>query len=200
MLENSKTKEAVLKVLSPKSGFPAWGYNRGTGNPHGIWPGRPVGLDYRTSTGLGETEIPVLEGNKTQRKGAATPQETEPKPPAGAGGSPVEEGVSGGSPQEGGTGNRSPRRAPLAKALLEVAINPTIEPIDPRAGSPQAKQPPGREPTSTHQCRRYGFDPWVRKIPCRRKWQPTAVFLPGESSEQRSPAGYSGWVQRDGHD
>ena len=30
------------------------------------------------------------------------------------------------------------------------------------------------------QCRRPGFDPWVGKIPCRRKWQPTPVFLPGE--------------------
>ena len=26
-----------------------------------------------------------------------------------------------------------------------------------------------------------GFDPWVGKIPWRRKWQPTAVFLPGKS-------------------
>ena len=29
------------------------------------------------------------------------------------------------------------------------------------------------------QCRRHGFDPWVGKIPWRRKWQPTLVFLPG---------------------
>ena len=29
-------------------------------------------------------------------------------------------------------------------------------------------------------CRRPGFNPWVRKIPWRRKWQPTPVFLPGE--------------------
>jgi len=35
------------------------------------------------------------------------------------------------------------------------------------------------------------FDPWVRKIPWRRKWQPTPVFLPGESHEQRSLVGYS---------
>ena len=34
-------------------------------------------------------------------------------------------------------------------------------------------------------------DPWVRKIPWRRKWQPTPVFLPGESHGQRSLAGYS---------
>ena len=33
-----------------------------------------------------------------------------------------------------------------------------------------------------------GFDPWIRKIPWRRKWQPTLVFLPGESHRQRSMA------------
>ena len=40
----------------------------------------------------------------------------------------------------------------------------------------------GKEPTC--QCRRLkrlGFDFWVRKIPWRKKWQPTPVFLPGES-------------------
>ena len=26
----------------------------------------------------------------------------------------------------------------------------------------------------------HGFDPWIRKIPWRRKWQPTPVFLPGK--------------------
>ena len=39
------------------------------------------------------------------------------------------------------------------------------------------------------QCRRWkrcGFDPWVRKIPWRRAWQPTPVFLPEESHGQRS--------------
>ena len=30
----------------------------------------------------------------------------------------------------------------------------------------------------------HGFDPWVRKIPRRRAWQPTSVFLPGESPWQ----------------
>ena len=30
------------------------------------------------------------------------------------------------------------------------------------------------------QCGRPGFDPWVGKIPWRRAWQPTPVFLPGE--------------------
>ena len=43
------------------------------------------------------------------------------------------------------------------------------------------------------QCRRQErcwFDPWVEKIPWRRAWQPTPVFLPGESQGQRSLAGY----------
>ena len=38
--------------------------------------------------------------------------------------------------------------------------------------------------------RRPRFDPWGRKIPWRRAWQPTLIFLPGESDGQRSPAGY----------
>ena len=43
------------------------------------------------------------------------------------------------------------------------------------------------------QCRRHEFSPWVGKIPWRRKWQPTPVFSPGESHEQRSLAGCSLW-------
>ena len=39
----------------------------------------------------------------------------------------------------------------------------------------------------------HGFDPWVRKIPWRRAWQPTAVFLPGECHGQRSLMGCSPW-------
>ena len=46
---------------------------------------------------------------------------------------------------------------------------------------------------STYQCRRPEFDPWVRKITWRRAWQPTPVFMPGESCVQRSLAGYSPW-------
>ena len=50
----------------------------------------------------------------------------------------------------------------------------------------------GKEPAC--QCRKHErsrFNPWVRKIPWRRKWQPTPVFLPGKSHGQRSLAGYS---------
>ena len=47
------------------------------------------------------------------------------------------------------------------------------------------------------QCRRPRFDPWVGKIPRRRKWQPTPVLLPGESHEQRSLVGYSPWGHKE---
>ena len=43
----------------------------------------------------------------------------------------------------------------------------------------------------THQCRRLRFSPWIGKIPWRRKWQPTPVFLPGKFHGQRSLEGYS---------
>ena len=46
------------------------------------------------------------------------------------------------------------------------------------------------------QCRRHGFDPWVRKIPWRRKWQPTPGFLYGEPPGQRSLASYSPWGRK----
>ena len=45
-------------------------------------------------------------------------------------------------------------------------------------------------------CRRHGFYPWVRKMPWRRKWQPTSVFLPGKSHGQRRLVGYSPWGRR----
>ena len=44
---------------------------------------------------------------------------------------------------------------------------------------------------SACQYRRCRFDPWVRKIPWRRKQQPTPLFLPGKSQGQRSLVGYS---------
>ena len=46
------------------------------------------------------------------------------------------------------------------------------------------------------QFRRPGFNPWVGKIPWRREWQPTPVFLPGEFQGQGSMAGYSPQVTK----
>ena len=50
---------------------------------------------------------------------------------------------------------------------------------------------------STCQCRRHKFDPWVGKVPWRRKWQPTPVFLPGKSHGRRSLVGYSPWGRKE---
>ena len=41
-----------------------------------------------------------------------------------------------------------------------------------------------------------GFNPWVGKIPWRREWQLSPVFLPGEFHGQKSLAGYSLWGQQ----
>ena len=53
-----------------------------------------------------------------------------------------------------------------------------------------------KEPTC--QCRRrLELNPWVGKIPWRRAWQPTPVYLPGESHGQRSLEGYSPWGHKE---
>ena len=48
------------------------------------------------------------------------------------------------------------------------------------------------------QCRRHKkcrFDPWVKKIPWRKAWHPTPLFLPGESHRQRRSAAVHGVAQ-----
>ena len=47
------------------------------------------------------------------------------------------------------------------------------------------------------QSRRFRFDLWVGKIPWRKKWQQTPVFLPGKSQGQRSLVGYSSRVRKE---
>ena len=90
------------------SGFTAWGSNKGTdlegqgdlitGLPQD-W-GKQRLQPWRAQQNLACT--------KTQRKGAVTPQETEPKPPTSVGGSPVEMWLGKGIPQGWGTGCSSP--------------------------------------------------------------------------------------------
>ena len=58
----------------------------------------------------------------------------------------------------------------------------------------------GKDPSC--QCRRHkrhGFGPWVRKMPRRRAWQPTPVFLLAESHGQRSLAGYCPQGPKESH-
>ena len=68
----------------------------------------------------------------------------------------------------------------------------SYEALPPLVGLPRWLS--GKEPTyQCRKCRRHRFDPWVRKIPWRRKWQPTLVFLPEKSCGQRSMVGCSPW-------
>ena len=62
-------------------------------------------------------------------------------------------------------------------------------------GGERLRWPSGKE--SACQCRRCRFYPWLGKIPCRGKWQPAPVFLPGKSHGQRSLAGYSPWGHKE---
>ena len=50
---------------------------------------------------------------------------------------------------------------------------------------------------SACQDKRRGFNPWKGKIPWRRKWPPTAVFLPGGVHGQRILVGYSPWGRQE---
>ena len=64
-----------------------------------------------------------------------------------------------------------------------VCILSCITKMDPALVVQSVKSLPAMQETQ--------FNPWVREIPWRRKWQPTPVFWPGESHGQRSLAGYS---------
>ena len=89
------------------------------------------------------------------------------------------------------------------EACGTLAAQPGIEPTPPALGGKVFTTGLPWWQTICLQCRRYrrrGFDPWVGKIPWRRKWLPTAVFLPGEFHGQRSLEGYHPWgCKRVGH-
>ena len=68
-------------------------------------------------------------------------------------------------------------------------INSCVRPVQ---GFPGGAS--GKEPTcQCRRCKRLRFYSWVRKIPWRRQWLPTPVFLPGKFHGQSSLAGYSLW-------
>ena len=71
--------------------------------------------------------------------------------------------------------------------VLGLSFSPNWELLENRRGS-DAKQ---------SACRRPGSNPWVRKIPWRREWQPTPGFLSGEFHGLRSLAAYSPWGHKE---
>ena len=84
-----------------------------------------------------------------------------------------------------------------------IRAAPPVSPVLPVESLPQCFQGGawGEEPIC--QCRRHkrsGFNPWVRKVPWRREWQLTPVFLPGESPWTGEPGGLPFiWAQSGGH-
>ena len=65
-LENNVPKKFLhcCKVPGPTPDSPTWGSSKGTENPPGIWLWRPVGFDYRTSTGLGKQALGIKKKKK----------------------------------------------------------------------------------------------------------------------------------------
>ena len=56
----------------------------------------------------------------------------------------------------------------------------------------------GKEHTcQCRRCKRHRFNPWVGKIPWKRAWQPTPVFLPGESPWTEEPGGLQPWAHEE---
>ena len=82
-----------------------------------------------------------------------------------------------------------PRREELCHRLPRLQMG-FDELLSQRPGSPGGSD--GKEP-ACNVGDQAGFHPQVRKIPWRRKWQPTPAFLPGKSCGQRSLMSYSPW-------
>ena len=78
--------------------------------------------------------------------------------------------------------------------------NPGTEPRSPVLQADSLPSEPLGKPRICLQSRKHRrcrFNPWVGTIPWRKTWQPTPVFLPGESHVQRSLASYSPWGCKD---
>ena len=142
----------------PHVRLPSLGSGNGRRNPQRIRLWRPVGFDCRTSTGLGETETPLLEGTHEVVR-VAGPRGKEQWPHSRLNqtyllmleGLLKRWGVAVAHRGNKDTGSRSSEKSSLTWALLESAISPTKEPVGSSAGSPQAKQLTGREASPTHQ-------------------------------------------------
>ena len=134
-LENTYTTEVhplEWKFWAPHQASQPGGPATGGGIPKiRLW--RLVGFDCRTSTGLGDTEIPLLQGTHRVlcawglRGRSSDPMGDWTGPTCGIGGSPAEAGSGCGSLWGQGHCSRSSGKYSLAWALPESAISPTRE-------------------------------------------------------------------------
>ena len=83
----------------------------------------------------------------------------------------------------------SPTQSPGSHSCPHLWFYPCVQSVTSFPGGASGKEPA----CQSRRLKRQGFDPWVGKIPWRRAWQPTPIFLPGESHGQRSLGGYSPW-------
>ena len=94
------------------------------------------------------------------------------------------------------------RRAVLTGSWLCPTLqpdHPVLEFVSRVQGLPRGFS--GKDPAcQCRRCKRCRFDPWVGKIPWRRAWPPTAVFLPRKSHGQGSLEDCSPWGRRVAHD
>jgi len=85
---------------------------------------------------------------------------------------------------------RSPHTATKEKPLLAATREKPSQQQRPSTAKHKNKlKKKKKEPAC--QCRKRVFKPWVKEIPWRRAWQPTLLFLLGESPAQRSLVGYN---------
>ena len=95
-----------------------------------------------------------------------------------------------------GTGTQAGRQFGVGRKRGLVKMS-GVEP-----GSTEDRGFPGGPSGQASACQRrrpesHGFDPWVGKIPRRRQWQSTPVFLPGKSHGWRSLAGCNPWGHKE---
>ena len=81
--------------------------------------------------------------------------------------------------------------------IFGCCVSPHFDPLPPAhpgfPGGSVVKNPPA----SAGDIRNVGLTPGSKKMPWRRKWQPTPVFLPGKSHGQKSLTGYNPWGHKE---
>ena len=133
-----------VKVLGPTSHFPTWGSSNGKRNSQRIRLWRLVGFDCTTSTELGETETPLLEGTH-KLVCASGPRGKEQWPHRRLNqiyllvleGLLQRQGMSVAHREDKDTGSKSSGKYSLAWTLPESAISPIKDPAGSSVGSPQ---------------------------------------------------------------
>ena len=160
-LENNLTTEVQpleWRFWTPCQASQSGGSGNGRRTSQRIRLWRLAGFDCRTSTGLGETETPLLQGthNVMCVSGLRGKEQWPHRRLYQTNllvleGLLQRQGVAAAHSGDKDTGSRSSGKYSLAWALLESTISPTKELVASSAGSPQAKQPTGRELRPTHQ-------------------------------------------------